>query len=116
MAASPTPKRSPLTPSTLTPPSLNRQHSYNTTANRRAVYSAKATAVLATLRSRSLSPGRPPTRSESPKMSPPASPLDKPGAERRTSWEECMHQRDGYISFPDFDLLRAQEEQYAHRQ
>jgi hypothetical protein len=27
--------------------------------------------------------------------------------ERRRSWEDCVHQRDGYISFPDFDQINA---------
>lgn len=38
------------------------------------------------------------------------SPTGSAHSERRTSWEDCRQQRDGYISFPDFDQLRAEHE------
>jgi len=111
------PKRSPLTPSTITPPSLDRQHSYNVKTDPSQTSTGNATAVLTNLRTRSVSPARegysPTVKS---KTSPVSTPLESPQTERRTSWEDCMHQRDGYISFPDFDLLSRQRESYANRQ
>lgn len=102
MASNQAPKRSPLTQATITPPSIDRQHSYNA----RATFLTTATAVLANLRSRSASPS-------STKSSPATTPLETPaGTDRRTSWEDCTRQRDGYISFPDFDHLRAQAAQH----
>ena len=73
----------------VTPPSIDRQHSYSTrpTDISRA---SDASAVLASVASRATSPPR------------------KDGSEPRTSWEACTEQRAGYISFPDFDLLRAE--------
>lgn len=118
MAASSAPKRSPLTKSKLTPPSLDRQHSYNEKKVLQQGLSGYAATVLASLRSRSMSPGRLATMSTAGNSMTTAAttPMEAPQIERRTSWEECMVQRDGYISFPDFDQLRAQAEQYANRQ
>ncbi|TKA28954.1 hypothetical protein B0A50_03365 [Salinomyces thailandicus] len=104
------PKRSPLTPSTVTPPSLNRQNSHNATPNT-SPSTSYASAALANLRTRSMSPSRfsfrtTPSPATSPRIHPQPSSSQQP--ERRTSWEDCARQRDGYISFPDFDLLRAQ--------
>ncbi|KAF2765946.1 hypothetical protein EJ03DRAFT_193929 [Teratosphaeria nubilosa] len=97
-------KRAPITPSTVTPPSLDRRHSYTTNTERST---SNATAILTDLRYRSMSPG----------CSPCSTPLGSPLTERRTSWEETRNQRDGYISFPDFDSLRAQAQRgYADRQ
>lgn len=93
------PKRSPLTAATITPPHLNRQPSANAipeTGKSRT----DATTVLANVASKTSSR----RKSESPSGS-----LD----ERRPSWEECTQKRDGYVSFPDFDQLRAQQEQPA---
>jgi len=108
-------RRSPLTPSTITPPSLNRQHSYKTTRQAGQETSGNATAVLTYLRTRSVSPDRrSPTKGSA--KSPVTTPLESPSMQRQTSWEDCVHQRNGYISFPDFDQLREQREQYANRQ
>jgi len=118
MGASSAPKRLPLTESKLTPPSLDRQHSYNEKKAHQQVSSGYAATVLANLRSRSMSPGRLFTLSTTSNSitTSATTPMEAPLVERRTSWEECMVQRDGYISFPDFDQLRAQAEQYANRQ
>lgn len=91
MAASKSLKKSPLTPSTITQPSINRQHSYN--AAQPSPTNAKN--ILSQVASRTASP----RRSNSP-------PTEVPEMQRRRSWEDCVHQRDGYISFPDFDQLR----------
>ncbi|TKA58728.1 hypothetical protein B0A55_12213 [Friedmanniomyces simplex] len=99
-ASSTTLKRLPLTQATVTPPALNRQNSHN--AQARAT--ANATAVLTSLRTKTGS------RSSSPKASPVSSPSNSPQMDRRTSWEDCRCQRDGYISFPDFDQLKAKAE------
>ncbi|KAK5706670.1 hypothetical protein LTR97_001660 [Elasticomyces elasticus] len=97
MATQSTLKRLPLTQATVTPPALNRQHSHNApTCN-----TASATAVLTILRTKNGS------RSSSPRSSPVSSPSDSPQTHRRTSWEDCRCQREGYISFPDFDELNA---------
>ncbi|KAK3069306.1 hypothetical protein LTR53_012462 [Teratosphaeriaceae sp. CCFEE 6253] len=96
-------KRSPLTQATVTPPSLNRQHSHNAQSGA----PANASSLLASLRTRTGSPGR----TASPKSSQPSTPSDSPQAEHRTSWEDCKCQRDGYISFPDFDQLKAKGRQ-----
>ncbi|KAH9822717.1 hypothetical protein Tdes44962_MAKER04686 [Teratosphaeria destructans] len=90
-------KPAPITPSTVTPPSLDRCHSYTTKTEKST---SKATAVLADLRYKSTSPG----------SSPCNTPLASPLTERRTSWEETINQRDGYISFPDFDSLKAKND------
>ncbi|RMY69021.1 hypothetical protein D0862_14924 [Hortaea werneckii] len=122
MASPSTMKRSPLTPSTITPPSLNRQNSY--TAKPDGSNTSYASMALANLRTRSMSPARRPglaASASSPRMTGTAGgggALSSPPLESssptstRTSWEDCVHQREGYISFPDFDLQR---EQY-HRQ
>jgi hypothetical protein len=83
----------------VTPPSINRQHSYYT---RQDTARDDATATLARVALRTASP----RRSDSPLPSP----TESVSSERRTSWEDCRSQRDGYISFPDFDLIRAQHE------
>jgi len=50
-------------------------------------------------------------------LSTPPLETSSPTQDRRTSWEDCVHQREGYISFPDFDdQLRAQREQFVSRQ
>ncbi|KAI7271953.1 hypothetical protein KC345_g7172 [Hortaea werneckii] len=123
MASPSTMKRSPLTPSTITPPSLNRQNSY--TARPDGSHTSYASMALANLRSRSMSPARSGTTASShPRMTgtglstpPLESGSSSPTQDRRTSWEDCVHQREGYISFPDFDdQLRAQREQFVGRQ
>ncbi|KAI6858154.1 hypothetical protein KC343_g4715 [Hortaea werneckii] len=123
MASPSTMKRSPLTPSTITPPSLNRQNSY--TARPDGSHTSYASMALANLRSRSMSPARSGTTASShPRIpgtglsTPPLeSSSSSPTQDRRTSWEDCVHQREGYISFPDFDdQLRAQREQFVGRQ
>jgi len=107
-------KKSPLTPSTITPPSINRQHSYNSNSGRPSLSpfshrsaSTDARNILSQVASRAASPRRSNT-------SPSGSPLNTPtpesptsAMERRRSWEDCVHQRDGYISFPDFDQINA---------
>jgi hypothetical protein len=107
-------KKSPLTPSTITPPSINRQHSYNSNSGRPSLSpyghrsaSTDARNILSQVASRAASPRRSNT-------SPSGSPLNTPAPEsptsvmeRRRSWEDCVHQRDGYISFPDFDQINA---------
>ncbi|KAM0705047.1 hypothetical protein Q7P35_007834 [Cladosporium inversicolor] len=109
-------KKSPLTPSTITPPSINRQHSYNSTSSSTrpslspfSLRSASIDArnILSQVASRAASPRRSNT-------TPSGSPLNTPAPEsptstmqRRRSWEDCVHQRDGYISFPDFDEINA---------
>ncbi|GAB7362375.1 hypothetical protein MBLNU230_g2700t1 [Neophaeotheca triangularis] len=96
-------KRSPLTPSTITPPSLDRQHSYNSRKSPNNKPSPiDATSALAKVAS----------RPNSPRQTPASTPLASPSSElpahhRRSSWDSCSHKRDGYISFPDFDQLRA---------
>ncbi|KAI7090358.1 hypothetical protein KC356_g1614 [Hortaea werneckii] len=122
MASPSTMKRSPLTPSTITPPSLNRQNSY--TARPDGSHTSYASMALANLRSRSMSPARSGvTSSRNPRttgtggLSTPPLENSSPTQDRRTSWEDCVHQREGYISFPDFDdQLRAQREQFVSRQ
>ncbi|KAI7236738.1 hypothetical protein D0865_00579 [Hortaea werneckii] len=118
MASPSTMKRSPLTPSTITPPSLNRQNSY-TAKQPDGSNTSYASISLANLRSRSMSPARsgltasgssPPRMTGTGGLSTP--PLESTSP-TRTSWEDCVHQREGYISFPDFDLQR---EQYVRRQ
>lgn len=130
MASPSTMKRSPLTPSTITPPSLNRQNSY--TARQPDDGSSHTTSYasisLANLRSRSMSPAPRSATTTGSRSSPPPrmtggatgggglstpSPPLESGSPTRTSWEDCVHQREGYISFPDFDLQRAQ---YVRRQ
>jgi len=100
MAASKSMKKSPLTPSTITPPSINRQHSY-TAAQPLKLSPTDAKNILSQVASRAASPRR-----TSPTSSPLQSPTEVPHMERRRSWEDCVHQRDGYISFPDFDQLK----------
>lgn len=105
-------KRSPLTAATITQPQLNRQHSYNTSPeptmrSKSTDGHSNATAVLANVASRAASPRR---------KSPHPSPVPSPGMERRTSWEECEKKREGYVSFPDFDQLRAEREEWRNRQ
>lgn len=94
--------QSSLTKCTVTPPHLNRQHSYGL----RQDSGRNATSALATVASRTASPGR-----KSPTTSPFPSPSDRMPSERRTSWEECKVKRDGYISFPDFDQLRESQQE-----
>lgn len=105
-------KKSPLTPSTIPPPSINRQHSYNTNADNNAnssplgQRSTDARNILSRVASRAASPGY---SNSSPNSSPMNTPTpESPSAstfDRRRSWEDCVHQRDGYISFPDFDQM-----------
>ncbi|RMY66970.1 hypothetical protein D0863_08093 [Hortaea werneckii] len=121
MASPSTMKRSPLTPSTITPPSLNRQNSY-TAKQPDGSNTSYASISLANLRSRSMSPARhsglTASGSSPPRMTGTGGGLSTPPplestSPTRTSWEDCVHQREGYISFPDFDLQR---EQYVRRQ
>ena len=113
MAAATTLKRSPITAATITPPSLNRQHSYNSQANSNTNNTSTkrrqtdATTVLANVASRAASPRRKSDGNHSPLPSPLETP-NTAGSDRRISWEECMKKREGYISFPDFDQLRAE--------
>jgi hypothetical protein len=109
-------KKSPLTPSTIAPASLNRQNSYTSNSNStrpslspfaHRSSSTDARNILSQVASRAASPRRSQT-------SPSGSPLNTPtpesptsAMERRRSWEDCVHQRDGYISFPDFDQVNA---------
>jgi hypothetical protein len=111
-------KKSPLTPSTIAPASLNRQNSYTSNSNSNSTRpslspfahrssSTDARNILSQVASRAASPRRSQT-------SPSGSPLNTPtpesptsAMERRRSWEDCVHQRDGYISFPDFDQINA---------
>jgi hypothetical protein len=109
-------KKSPLTPSTIAPASLNRQNSYTSNSNStrpslspfaHRSSSTDARNILSQVASRAASPRRSQT-------SPSGSPLNTPipesptsAMERRRSWEDCVHQRDGYISFPDFDQINA---------
>ena len=119
-------KKSPLTPSTIPPPSINRQHSYtsHSTSNRTSSTpmsprpaSTDPRNILSQVASRAASPRR---TNSSPSGSPygynsssppgPESPTllsSSTTMERRRSWEDCVHQRDGYISFPDFDQVHA---------
>lgn len=89
-------KKSPITPPTILPPSINRQHSY--TSDRPSPHGARpdtngsAKNILSQVASRTASPRRSC-----------AAPPPEAAMERRRSWEDCVHQRDGYISFPDFD-------------
>ncbi|KAK5108281.1 hypothetical protein LTR62_008596 [Meristemomyces frigidus] len=100
-------KRLPLTQATVTPPSLNRQHSYN---SRTSSASSNASAALSSIRTRSLSP-QGTASSSSPLSRTTSSPVSltsgSPGMERRTSWEDCTRQRGGYVSFPDLDEVCA---------
>lgn len=99
-------KRSPLTAATITQPQLNRSHSYTSSPDQhQTTKTANATAVLSNVASRTASPRR-----KSPSVSPLPSPSEQPSMERRTSWEDCVRKRDGYISFPDFDQLREERE------
>lgn len=110
-----------LTPSRVTPPSLNRHQSYCSGQSFSEGAPMNATMYLARLRSRSTSPapgaGVPRTApTSSPQSSPPFEP--PPTAHRsRWGWDDCRRERDPsrYISFPDFDELRDQQ-QYANRQ
>jgi len=101
--------RSPLTQATLTPPALNRQPTHH--AHTSATADNDATTVLTRLRpkvdSRSSSSSPPKTGSVS--SSPSPSPSGSPArAEGRVSWEDCVgKEREGYVSFPDFDRLVA---------
>jgi hypothetical protein len=119
-------KKSPLTPSTIPPPSINRQHSYTShsvnSSNRTSTPLSPRPAstdprnILSQVASRAASPRR---TNSSPSGSPynynsgsppgPESPTllssSSSTMERRRSWEDCVHQRDGYISFPDFDQV-----------
>lgn len=108
MAANNTPKRSPLTAATIPPPSLNRQTSHNAQADlTRVSSSTDATTVLANVVSRKTSPQR--CSSKSAQSSANSSPAPE---SRRVSWEECMQKAeavDGYVSFPDFDQLKAEQ-------
>jgi len=115
-------KKSPLTPSTIPPPSINRQHSYtshSTNSNQTSTPLSPRPAstdprnILSQVASRAASPRR---TNSSPSGSPysynssppvPESPSLLSTMERRRSWEDCVHQRDGYISFPDFDQVHA---------
>ncbi|KAK0265095.1 hypothetical protein LTS09_001504 [Friedmanniomyces endolithicus] len=116
-ASTPTPPkpRSPLTQATLTPPALNRQPSHH--AHTSTTADNDATTVLTRLRpkldSRSSSSSPPKTGSvvsSSPSPSPSPSPSGSPSrAEGRVSWEDCMGKdREGYVSFPDFDRVVAE--------
>lgn len=108
-------KKSPLTPSTIPPPSINRQHSYNTNADNNATSSplgqrsTDARNILSRVASRAASPGYSNSSPNSANSSPMNTPTpESPSAstfDRRRSWEDCVHQRDGYISFPDFDQM-----------
>ncbi|KAM0719372.1 hypothetical protein Q7P37_005277 [Cladosporium fusiforme] len=108
-------KKSPLTPSTIPPPSINRQHSYTTNTDNNAnsplgQRSTDARNILSRVASRAASPGYNNHSGGSPNNSPMNTPTpESPSAtfERRRSWEDCVHQRDGYISFPDFDQTYA---------
>lgn len=105
-------KRSPLTAATITQPQIVRQHSYTSSPEHsQKPKCGNATAVLATVASRTASPRR-----KSPPSSPLPSPAEQPSMQRRTSWEDCIRKRDGYISFPDFDQLKEEREQYRSRQ
>ena len=109
-------KKSPLTPSTITPPSINRQHSYNSTSTAtrpslspvslRAA-STDARNILSQVASRAASPRRSNTTPSGSPLNTPAPESPTSTMERRRSWEDCVHQRDGYISFPDFDEINA---------
>ncbi|KAF2721299.1 hypothetical protein K431DRAFT_303517 [Polychaeton citri CBS 116435] len=101
-------KRSPLTPPTITPPYINRQHSYNSRGQNMSTSPTDATSILAKVASRPHSPRRPsPMGSMASSVS--SSSEQRPhSTERRRSWEDCKHQHDGgYISFPDFDSEQA---------
>jgi hypothetical protein len=110
-------KKSPLTPSTITPPSINRQHSYNSTstaATRPSLSpfslrsaSTDARNILSQVASRAASPRRSNTTPSGSPLNTPAPESPTSTMERRRSWEDCVHQRDGYISFPDFDEINA---------
>jgi len=109
-------KKSPLTPSTITPPSINRQHSYNSTATATrpslspfSLRSASTDArnILSQVASRAASPRRSNTTPSGSPLNTPAPESPTSTMERRRSWEDCVHQRDGYISFPDFDEINA---------
>ncbi|KAF2720411.1 hypothetical protein K431DRAFT_295257 [Polychaeton citri CBS 116435] len=124
-------KRSPITPSTITPPSVDRHHSYTAKPSPSLSVSSvspstrltplstssstKAKTILAKVASRPSSPGRTcPTASM---HSPPEARRDweregeseRPQCgERRRSWEDCKRQADGrYVSFPDFGTEQA---------
>ncbi|EME43203.1 hypothetical protein DOTSEDRAFT_45179 [Dothistroma septosporum NZE10] len=94
--------QSSLTKGSITAPHLNRTHSYSTRQDGGRSQPGDATTVLANVASRGASPGR---KSSSTSRQP--SPTDHPSNGRRTSWEDCKLMRNGYISFPDFDQLRA---------
>lgn len=96
---------SSLTKPSVTPPHLNRQHSYSTKQDGGRSQRSDASTVLASVASRTASPGR-----KSPTTTPLPSPSDDPNGSRRTSWEDCKLKRDGYISFPDFDQLSRQQD------
>ena len=102
--------QSSLTKCTVTPPHLNRQHSYGL---RQQDGGRNASSALATVASRTASPGRKSPTTTSPFPSPTDRVMMMPTAERRTSWEECKAKRDGYISFPDFDQLRESQQEKA---
>src|ERR1700761_7010020 len=95
-------KRSALKPAPL-PPCVNRQNHAPRPDGTRSSPTDAAT-VLANVASRAASPRR-----HSSSNSPLNTPSESPQRERRTSWEECMQKREGYISFPDFDALRERE-------
>jgi len=109
-------KKSPLTPSTITPPSINRQHSYNSTSTSTrpslSPFSLRSTStdarnILSQVASRAASPRRSNTTPSGSPLNTPAPESPTSTMERRRSWEDCVHQRDGYISFPDFDEINA---------
>lgn len=110
-------KKSPLTPSTITPPSINRQHSYNSTSTATtrpslspfSLRSASTDArnILSQVASRAASPRRSTATPSGSPLNTPAPESPTSTMERRRSWEDCVHQRDGYISFPDFDEINA---------
>ena len=110
-------KKSPLTPSTITPPSINRQHSYNSTstaATRPSLSpfslrsaSTDARNILSQVAHRAASHRRSNTTPSGSPLNTPAPESPTSTMERRRSWEDCVHQRDGYISFPDFDEINA---------
>nr|OQO17512.1 hypothetical protein B0A51_17166 [Rachicladosporium sp. CCFEE 5018] len=109
MAQSKTLKQPVLTPPKLTPPSINRQHSYNVSSSTSPVRSWSSTCTnarsfLSQVASRTASPRR--TTSNYVGSSTESSPTEAPPMERRRSWEDCVHQRDGYVSFPDYDTLK----------
>ncbi|SMY27309.1 unnamed protein product [Zymoseptoria tritici ST99CH_1A5] len=87
-------KQPSLTKPSLTPPHLARQHSYSTRQDN--IHHSDATSVLSNISSR--------------RSTPPRSPDERPQSDRRESWEDCKLKREGYVSFPDFDRLRAMGE------